>query len=123
MIKIQRAFILVLSFFVFPVSDVLSQFDSPVNPVSGEGIVILHNGDTLHGRVNWRMKHVENYPTEIRFIRDNEQSVIYTAADISEVVVYPVDFDTSEELPPETYVSLPSVKKKSPVFYNRMLEG
>src|SRR5512138_2955206 len=101
MIKIQRAFILVLSFFVFPVSDVLSQFDSPINPVAGDGIVILNNGDTLSGRVNWRMKYVENYPSEIKFIPDHGSPVIYSASDISEIIVYPVDFDTSEELPPE----------------------
>ncbi|HLO58142.1 MAG TPA: hypothetical protein VK179_05340 [Bacteroidales bacterium] len=100
-----------------------AQFDSPVNPFAGEGLVILHNGDTLHGRVNWRMKYVENNPTEIKFIPDEGSPVIYSASDVSEVVVFPVDFESSAEMPEEHYLSMPSMKKGSPVFFNCMING
>jgi len=100
-----------------------SQTNGVTTPVAGVGTVILHSGDTLDGRVNWRMKYVENNPTEIKFIPKNGPSAIYKASDLAEIIVYPVDFETDEPMPPENYVSLPSMKRGEPVFYNRMING
>jgi len=92
-------------------------------PRAGEGYVILKNGDTLNGRINWRMKYAENHPAEIKFIPENGSPQIYNASDLSGLVIYPQqDFD-GYELPQEDYVSMPSMKKVIPVFYNRLLAG
>jgi hypothetical protein len=92
-------------------------------PSAGEGYVIMKNGDTLNGRINWRMKYTENNPTEIKFIPENGPAQILNAGDISGLAVYArTDFD-GNEMPQENYVSLPAMKKGTPVFYNRLLDG
>ncbi len=92
-------------------------------PMAGEGYVIMKNGDTINGRINWRMKYVENNPTEIKFIPENGSSQILNAGEISGLTIFPrTDFEDNE-LPQTNYVSLPSPKKGTPVFYNRLIDG
>jgi hypothetical protein len=73
-----------------------------------DGYVILRNGDSLYGRITWRLKYVENNPVEIKFTPVNGSTMIYNASEIS-------GFDD--------YVSMPSFKKGVPVFLNRLLDG
>jgi hypothetical protein len=73
-----------------------------------DGYVILRNGDSLYGRITWRLKYVENNPVEIKFTPVNGSTTIYKAGEISGF---------------EDYVSMPSFKKGVPVFYNRLLNG
>ena len=61
-------------------------------PMAGEGYVIMKNGDTLNGRINWRMKYAENNPTEIKFIPENGSSQILNAGDIFGLAIYPRRF-------------------------------
>jgi hypothetical protein len=92
-------------------------------PMAGEGYVIMKNGDTLNGGINWRMKYAENNPTEIKVVPEKGSSQILKASDVSELVIYPqTDFE-GYEMPEENYVSMPSMKKGIPVFYNRLLDG
>jgi hypothetical protein len=92
-------------------------------PTAGEGYVIMKNGDTLNGRINWRMKYTENNPTEIKFIPENGSSQVLNAGEILGLAIYPrTDFD-GNEMPQENYVSMPAMKKGTPVFYNRLLDG
>jgi hypothetical protein len=92
-------------------------------PMAGNGYVIMKSGDTLSGRINWRMKYTENNPAEIKFIPETGSPQILSAADISGLAIYPrTDFE-GNEMPQENYVSLPSIKKGTPVFYNRLLDG
>ena len=92
-------------------------------PMAGEGYVIMNNGDTLNGRINWRMKSAENNPTEIKFIPEKGSSRILNAGDIAGLAIFPhTDFE-GNEMPQEDYVSLPSMKKGTPVFYHRLLNG
>ena len=92
-------------------------------PAAGEGYVIIKNGDTLYGRINWRMKYAENNPAEIKFIPENGSPQILNASDVSFLSIDPrTDFD-GNEMPQENYVSMPSPKKGIPVFYNRLLDG
>ncbi len=92
-------------------------------PRAGAGYVIMKNGDTLNGRINWRMKYEENNPAEIKFIPENGPPQILNAADISGLSIDPqTDFD-GNEMPATDYVSMPSMKKGIPVFYNRLLDG
>lgn len=92
-------------------------------PKAGDGYVIMKNGDTLNGRINWRMKYAENNPTEIKFISETGSPQILNAGDISGLAIYPRTDYEGNELPQENYVSLPSMKKGIPVFYNRLLDG
>lgn len=92
-------------------------------PIAGDGYVIMKNGDTLNGRINWRMKYAENNPTEIKFISETGSPQILNAGDISGLAIYPRTDYEGHELPQENYVSLPSMKKGIPVFYNRLLDG
>jgi len=73
-----------------------------------DGFVILSNGDTLSGRITWRMKYVENNPVEIKFTPENGPAKIFNASEIR-------GFDD--------YVSMPSFKKGMPVFLNRLIDG
>jgi hypothetical protein len=92
-------------------------------PMAGEGYVIMKNGDTLNGRINWRMKYVENNPTEIKFIPENGSPRILNAGEVSGLAIDPrTDFE-GNELPRVSYVSMPAMKKGTPVFYNRLLNG
>ena len=92
-------------------------------PKAGEGYVIMKNGDTLNGRINWRMKYEENNPAEIKFIPENGTPEILNASDINGLSIDPqTDFE-GYEIPRTNYVSLPSMKKGIPVFYNRLLDG
>jgi hypothetical protein len=91
--------------------------------MAGEGYVIMKNGDTLNGRINWRMKYVENNPTEIKFIPENGSPRILNAGEVSGLAIDPrTDFE-GNELPRVSYVSMPAMKKGTPVFYNRLLNG
>lgn len=92
-------------------------------PRAGEGYVIMKNGDTLYGRINWRMKYSENNPAEIKLVPENSPPQILNAGDVSGLAIYPhTDFD-GYEIPQENYVSMPSPKKGTPVFYNRLING
>ena len=92
-----------------------------------DGYVIQSNGDTLNGKLKWRLKYIENNPVEIKFISDNGTTEIFNASEIPGFgnCIRPSkeDFDTPEELQLEDYVSKPSFKKGIPVFYNRLLDG
>lgn len=94
----------------------------PVN-----GYVILSNGDTLNGKIKWRLKYVEINPTEIKFTADNGNTRIFSADEINGFGNYlritKEYFDTQEELEMENYISMPSFKKGVPVFYNLLLDG
>jgi hypothetical protein len=91
--------------------------------MGGEGYIITKDGDTTYGRISWRMKYVENNPSEIKFTTDNGSQEIYNAAAVSGLVIYPqTDFE-GYEVPAQEYISLPSVKKQVPVFYNRLING
>jgi hypothetical protein len=92
-------------------------------PRAGEGYVIMKNGDTLNGHINWRMKYEENNPAEIKFIPKSGTAQILNAGDISGLSIDPqTDFE-GYEIPRTDYVSMPSMKKGISVFYNRLLDG
>ena len=92
-----------------------------------DGYVIQINGDTLNGKLKWRLKYTENNPVEIKFISDNGATHIFNASEIPGFGNYfrptKEDFDTPVEYQLENYVSMPSFKKGIPVFYNRLLDG
>ncbi len=92
-----------------------------------DGYVIQSNGDTLSGRLKWRLKYIENNPVEIKFISDNGVTEIFKASEIPGFGNYfrltKEDFDTPAEYQLENYESMPSFKKGIPVFYNRLLDG
>jgi hypothetical protein len=93
------------------------------SPAAGEGYVVMKSGDTLRGRINWRMKYTENNPAEIKLVPEKGSPQILNAGDVSFLAIDPhTDFD-GNEMPPENYVSMPSPKKGIPVFYNRLLDG
>jgi hypothetical protein len=89
-----------------------AQPEGMTSPLSGDGYVVLSNGDTLKGRVNWRMKYVENNPVEIKFIAENGTPTIYNAKDVAGCGTFE-----------DHYVSISSMKKGVPVFLNRLLDG
>jgi hypothetical protein len=69
------------------------------------------------------MKYAENNPVEIKFIPENGSARILNAADLSGLAINPhTDFD-GNEMPQENYVSMPAMKKGTPVFYNRLIDG
>lgn len=102
---------------------VFSQTYNQSTPYAGEGAVIFLNGDTLYGKVGWGTIYVEKNPTEVRITTNTGISNIYKASDLSEVLIYPRYFESSEPMPPSVYVSSPSFKKGVPVFYKRMING
>jgi hypothetical protein len=91
------------------------------------GYVLLSNGDTLQGLVKWRVKYVENNLAEIMFTAKNGNSKIFNASEISGFGHYAggkVKYINTPESPEnENYVSVPSLKKGSPVFMYRFLDG
>lgn len=122
----KKNFQLIMMPYVFAIAfmpmEILAQ-PGETAPHAGEGYVVMKNGDTLNGRINWRMKYAENNPAEIKFIPENGPSQILNAADLSGLVLYPhTDFE-GYEIPEENYISMPSPKKGIPVFYNRLLDG
>jgi hypothetical protein len=117
----QRWFLYMAVILVIPLE--ISAQPGQTGPFAGEGYVIMKNGDTLKGRINWRMKYTENNPTEIKFIPENGSEQILNAGEISGLAIYPrTDFE-GNEMPQDNYVSLPAMKKGTPVFYNRLLDG
>jgi hypothetical protein len=101
-----------------------AQVEGMTTIMPGIGYVVLNNGDTLHGRINFRMKYVENNPVEIKFTAKDGSTKIFNASEISSCGIYPgSDFETSTEPELENYVSMPSMKKGIPVFFNRLLDG
>ena len=86
-----------------------------------DGYVILSNGDTLNGKLKWRLKYIENNPVEIKFISDNGATKFFKASEIPGFGNY-IKL-TQEEYQLENYVSMPSFKKGIPVFFNRLLDG
>src|SRR5512133_2299897 len=97
-------------------SNFLNSYAQPgeTAPMAGEGYVIMKNGDTLNGRINWRMKYVENNPTEIKFIPENGSPRILNAGEVSGLAIDPrTDFE-GNELPRVSYVSMPAMKKGTP---------
>jgi hypothetical protein len=87
------------------------------------GYVILSNGDTLHGRVKWAMKYVENNPSEIKFTAENGQSRSFNASELLGCGIMVNDSFQESGVPPEHYVTLPSLKKGVPVFIRRLMNG
>jgi hypothetical protein len=73
-----------------------------------DGFVILNSGDTLYGRISWKLKYVENNPAEIKFIPENGAAINYKAGEIRGF---------------NDYVSMPSFKKGVPVFLKRLVDG
>jgi outer membrane protein assembly factor BamA len=101
-----------------------AQVEGMATIMPGVGYVVLNNGDTLNGRINFRMKYVENNPVEIKFTAEDGSTRIFNAIEIAGCGIYPgSDLETSMEQELETYVSMPSLKKGVPVFLNRMLDG
>ncbi|MRR22976.1 hypothetical protein EG830_08350 [bacterium] len=100
---------------------------APVLPVPG--YVIYSNGDTVWGKLTWALKYVENNPVEIKFTPEGGTKQTLTAADIAgfgnQLTAWIGEDDMAARipLPPEDYVSLPSWKKKEPVFMNRLITG
>ena len=92
-----------------------------------DGYVIQSNGDTINGKLKWRLKYIENNPVEIKFISENGATNIFNASEIYGFGNYfsliKEDFDAPEEFQLENYVSKPSFKKGIPVFYNRLVDG
>ena len=91
------------------------------------GYVLLSNGDTLEGLVKWRVKYVENNLAEILFTSKNGNSKIFGAGEISGFGHYTggkvTYLNTPDSRENENYESVPSLKKKTPVFIYRFLDG
>jgi hypothetical protein len=87
------------------------------------GYVILSSGDTLHGKVKWAMKYVENNPSELKFTAENGNSKTFNASEIKGCGITMSDSMDPLPMPPEHYVTLPSFKKGVPVFIRRLMEG
>lgn len=91
------------------------------------GYVILPDGDTLHGKIRWAMKYVENNPVEIKFTAEDGTSESFNAVDIkgfgNQLKIWMEENPKAFLLETEHYVSMPSFKKKEPVFLNRLLYG
>lgn len=81
-----------------------------------DGYVVFNNGDTLYGKILWRLKYVENNPVEIRLTTDDGKNLILGPDKIR-------GFANTIYSGPEYYVSIPSFKKQIPVFMNRFLDG
>lgn len=100
---------------------------APVLPVPG--YVIYSNGDTVRGKLAWALKYVENNPVEIKFTPDRGEKQTLRAGEIlgfgNQLTAWIGEDDMAARipLPPEDYVSLPSWKKKEPVFMNRLITG
>ena len=87
------------------------------------GYVILSNGDTLHGSVKWAMKYVENNPSELKFTAENGESKTFNASDLKGCGITVNESIQESGMPPEHYVTLPSLKKGVPVFIRRLMSG
>ena len=87
------------------------------------GYVILSNGDTLHGRVKWAMKYVENNPSELKFTAENGESKTFNASELKGCGITVNESFQESGMPPEHYVTLPSLKKGLPVFIRRLMSG
>lgn len=100
---------------------------APVLPVPG--YVLYNNGDTVWGKITWSLKYVENNPVEIRFTSMDGRKQTLRAGEIfgfgNQLSTWIGEDDVTAKipLPPEDYVSLPSWKKKEPVFLNRLITG
>lgn len=100
---------------------------APILPVPG--YVLYSNGDTVWGKLTWALKYVENNPVEIKFTPEGGTKQTLTASDIAgfgnQLTAWIGEDDMAARipLPPEDYVSLPSWKKKEPVFMNRLITG
>jgi len=100
---------------------------APVLPVPG--YVIYNNGDTVWGKLSWSLKYVENNPVEIKFTSAAGAKQTLRAGEIlgfgNQLSAWLGEDDMAARipLPPEDYVSLPSWKKKEPVFMNRLMTG
>jgi hypothetical protein len=107
--------------------NILSAQDGMAPITLVDGYVIQSNGDTLNGKLKWRLKYIENNPVEIKFISENGTTEIFNASEILGFGNYfsliKEDFDAPEKFQLENYVSKPSFKKGIPVFYNRLLDG
>jgi len=98
---------------------------APIIPVPG--YVILLNGDTIHGKLVWKLKYIENNPAEIRFIDDKGVSTVYDATEIVGFGQQLMDWAEDDPVPyllaVEDYLSLASYKRKEPVFMHRLMGG
>ncbi|HEY6913157.1 MAG TPA: hypothetical protein VI413_00660, partial [Paludibacter sp.] len=90
-----------------------------------EGYVVLSNGDTLHGKIVWSLKYVENNPVEIKFTPESGPAKTYNASEIRGFGNYIKSMSDDYAGPGqmENYISVPSIKKGVPVFMNRLLDG
>jgi hypothetical protein len=109
-------------------SKLLSQSGPGISPgVAVYGYVILSNGDTLMGLVKWSVKYVDNNLAEIKFTAKNGISKTMNAGEISGFGHYVggkvKDINTPESQENENYESVPSLKKGTPVFIYRFLDG
>jgi hypothetical protein len=104
--------------------NISAQVEGMATIMPGDGYVVLNNGDTLNGRINFRMKYVENNPVEIKFTAEKGSARTFNASEIAGCGIYPgSDMESSMEPELEYYASMPSPKKGIPVFLNRMLDG
>jgi hypothetical protein len=121
--EINRILIAMLMLAVLAFSGIFSQAKGASTEMADKDAVILLNGDTLYGKVNLGNEYVEKYPTEVRFTSNSGTSTIFKASELSEAIIYPVYFNSPEPTTPDVYVSLPSVKNGTPVFYKQLLKG
>jgi hypothetical protein len=122
MLTINRNYIATLMLAVPAFSVIFSQSEVASPSMAGIDAVILLNGDTLYGKVNLGTEYVEKYPTEVRFTSGSGTSTTFRASEVSEAIIYPLYFHSSEPTP-DVYVSLLSVKNRVLVFYKQLLYG
>jgi hypothetical protein len=115
-------FILFLLFITGIIAETTAQTNTNVI-IGGHGYVTMKNGDTLSGQISWRLKYVENNPAEIKFTPDNGSPQVLNASDVSSLSIEPVTDFEGNEIPRQYFVSLPSMNKGIPVFYNLMIDG
>ena len=87
------------------------------------GYVILSSGDTLKGTVKWAMKYIENNPCQLKFTAENGNAKSFSASEIKGCGITMMDSQNALPMPPEHYVTLPSLKKGGPVFIRRLMDG
>ena len=98
---------------------------APILPV--RGYVLLNNGDTIYGSIRWALRYIENNPVEIKFTGPNGSAVTYKAGEIrgfgnnTEIWVEEINQPVVMEM--EHYLTVPSAKKGTPVFMNRLING
>lgn len=115
----------IIAFSVFPLK--MSAQSGMAATIPLPGYVVLANDDTLHGKIRWSLKYVENNPVEIKFIVENEDSKFFKAGEIKGFGIIEPERGAGDaqfvEQNFQEYVSVPSFKKSIPVFMHRLLAG